>query len=86
MQDVPWQVCHTPRLKDHALISQPDFQRAFQGIADFVFAAMNVQLVPGSGFENRFEQIICAAGLLTGQLVPQNLFIPQTCPALLAGV
>ena len=42
MWDVLRQVRDTPCLNDHGLISEPDFQRALQNVADFVFAAMDV--------------------------------------------
>jgi hypothetical protein len=62
-------VCDTPCLYYHGLIRKPDFQRALQNIADFIFAAMNVEPIPGLRFENRLEEIIRTAGLITCKFV-----------------
>jgi hypothetical protein len=51
------------------LIRKPDFQRALQNIADFVFAAMDVELVSVPGAKDRLEEIIRAAGLITRKFV-----------------
>src|SRR3990172_9271505 len=69
MGDVLRQVCDTPCLNNHGLISKPDFQRALQNIADFVFAAMHVEPISALGFEHRLEEIIRAASLITRQFV-----------------
>ena len=49
MGDVLRQAGDAARAKDLGLIAEPDLQRALEDIADFVFAAMDVELVPSPG-------------------------------------
>jgi hypothetical protein len=55
MRDVLRQVGNTPCLNNHGLISKPDFQRALQNIANFVFTVMDMESITAFGVEDRLE-------------------------------